>query len=127
MSNKIPYVISEAHPDYKRPCLFERFGVVDEMMIEIFFVEKVTEFIYDRIDSDNVQSEDDITRFWENYYDEYYMDNTPWEARIFINGEWENVCPTDIQIFECLQRMIKDENDEETIEFESTIEVIDMK
>ena len=105
MSLKIPYVISESHPDYKRPYLFEDFGAVDENMIDTFFVEKVAEFITERCNIDEINQVEDISKFWESYYDEYYMDNAPWDARIFINGKWINVHPTDVQIFDCINRI----------------------
>jgi hypothetical protein len=116
MTTKIPYVISEAYPDYKRPYLEQHFGTIDEQLIGTFFVEKAAEFIYERTDMDDHQTVDDIVNFWENYFDECYMDNSPWDARIFINGEWENVCPSNVEIFECLNRMRtveKNEEDEE--------------
>lgn len=113
MTTKIPYVISEAHPDYKRPYLLQDFGTVDENLIGTFFVEKAAEFIYDRTGDDDIETVDDVTSFWENYYDEYYMDNSPWDAIIFINGEWKNVCPSNIEIFECLKRIKIEENNEE--------------
>ena len=119
MTTKIPYVISEAYPDYKRPSLEQHFGTIDEQLIGTFFVEKAAEFIYERTDMDDHQTVDDIKSFWENYFDEYYMDNSPWDARIFINGEWENVCPSNVEIFECLNRMRtveKNKEDEENEE-----------
>lgn len=128
MSVKIPYVISESHPDYKRPWLNQQFGSIDENLKDTFFVEKAVEFIYERIDAEDIESVDDIQKFWDNYYDDCYMDNSPWDARIYINGEWENVCPTNIEIFECIQRIKSGEkinkeepsvsSDDEEIEFE---------
>lgn len=122
MSLNIPYVISEANPDYKRPYLYQDFGIIDENLIDTFFVEKVTEFIYDRCSIDDIKSVDDITQFWNTYFDEYYMDNSPWDAVVFINGEWKNVMPTDIQIFECFQRIKTDEKEPEQ---EQELEQID--
>lgn len=119
MTTKIPYVISEAHPDYKRPCLAQHFGTIEEQLIGTFFVEKAAEFIYERTDMDDHQTVDDIVNFWDNYFDECYMDNSPWDARIFINGEWKNVCPSNIEIFECLNRMRTAEKNEEDKEEES--------
>ena len=121
MTPNIPYVISEAHPDYKRPYLLQDFGVVDEKLIDTFFVEKVVEFIYDR-NGEDIKSVDDISNFWYNYFDEYYMDNSPWDALIFINGEWKNVTPTDIEIFECFQRMKKEQEQLEQEQLELELE-----
>lgn len=119
MSNKIPYVISEANPDYKRPYLHQQFGTIDEQLIDTFFVEKVAEFICDRTDSDNITCIDDIIEFWENYYTEYYMDNSPWDAIIFINDEWKSACPSNFEIFECLNRMRTADKNEEDKQEES--------
>jgi actin-related protein len=33
------------------------------------------------------------------------MDNSPWDATIFFDGEWKNVCPSNVEIFECLKRI----------------------
>jgi hypothetical protein len=131
MSTKLPYVISEAYPDYKRPSLEQHFGTIDEQLIGTFFVEKAAEFIYERTDMDDHQTVDDIVNFWENYFDEYYMDNSPWDARIFINGKWENVCPSNLEIFECLNRMRtvekneEDKKDKEDSEEDSEEELLD--
>ena len=139
MTPNIPYVISEAHPDYKRPYLNQDFGIIDAKMIDTFFVEKVSEFIYDRCDIDTIKSVDDIEIFWNNYFDEYYMGNSPWDAVIFIEGEWKNVMPTNVQIFECLNRIkneiteeqekeqINDEDDNINIELTSEEEEIQEK
>lgn len=117
MSSKIPYVISESHPDYKRPYLYQDFGTIDEQLIDTFFVEKAAEFIYDRTNNDDIKTVDDITEFWDNYFDEYYMNNSPWTAKMFIKEEWVNACPTNVEIFECLNRMrIAEQNDEEESE-----------
>lgn len=106
MANKIPYVISEAYPDYKRPCLHQQFGSIDENLKDTFFVEKVAEFIYERTDANNdIKSVDDIHHFWETYYDDAYMDNTPWDAKVFINNNWKTVIITELEIFECINRI----------------------
>ena len=40
MSVKIPYVISEAHPDYKRPHLNQEFSSIDENLKDTFLLRK---------------------------------------------------------------------------------------
>ena len=97
MLSKIPYVISEAHPDYKRPYLFDNFGSIDENIIDTFFVETVSEFILDRKDINTISSITDIEDFWNYYYQEYYMENAPWTAMIFINGNWKSITPSNIE------------------------------
>lgn len=109
-----PYVISESHPDYKRPWLEQTFGVVKEEDIDTFFLNEICTFILDRIDINSLECENDVETFFDNYYDEYYMGNPPWDAQIFKNGEWENVTLLYETIWEHIQ-LIKSQ-DQETIE-----------
>lgn len=64
----IPYVILEAHPDWKRPYVLPEFGMIQEDKLTDFLLEKLVEFVYDRIDIENLNNIDDITNFWEHYY-----------------------------------------------------------
>jgi hypothetical protein len=100
MTNKIPYVISQAFPDHTRPYLSQIFGTIEENEIDLFFIEEVSEFILEREYINTINDIDDINLFWKNYYDEYYMDNLPWEATIFIHGKWKSVTPTNELIFQ---------------------------
>ena len=103
MTVYIPYVISVAFPDYKRPWLSQEFGVVDEKSIDTFFVEKVSEFIVDRFDMDEIQKVEDIQHFWDSYYDDFYMANKPWQATIFIEGKWRCANPSNEVVFHYIQ------------------------
>jgi hypothetical protein len=129
MLSKIPYVISEAHPDYKRPYLFDNFGSIDENIIDTFFVETVSEFILDRKDINTISSITDIEDFWNYYYQEYYMENAPWTAMIFINGNWKSITPSNIEIFECIKRIKNEENEEKQLLNDNKIEedIVDFK
>jgi hypothetical protein len=105
MSNKVPFIISEAYPDYKRPCLNQMFGACFKHEIPSYFINKAAEFILERSDLDAVNNIEGIKDFWSQFYDEYYMDNHPWEANIFIDGKWVNVTPTDDEILERIQKL----------------------
>lgn len=107
----IPYVISVAHPDYKRPYLNQDFGVVKEEEIDTYFLHKVCEFILDRSGDDdlNLQS---INDFFDNYFEEYFMMNAPWSAIVFRNGEWENVTPSYEKIWQHIQLLKLQENED---------------
>lgn len=96
----VPYVISIAHPDYKRPYLDQEFGAISEELKDMFFIKKASEFILDRIDEEEINTEDDIDNFFETYYRDYYMDNAVWEASAFINNEWVCVSPSRKLIFQ---------------------------
>lgn len=105
----IPYVISIAHPDYKRPYVQEIFGAVDEQSIESFFLQRVVDFILN--DDMKYESTQDIKRFWTDYYNESYMDNRPWTARIYKDGAWKDATPTNEQIIRSVQERYKEEED----------------
>lgn len=99
----LPYVISEACPDYKRPSLNQDFGVVKEDETQTYFLDRICNFILERTDEDSLNCQYDIEKFFENFFDECYMNNSPWEAAIFRNGEWENATPSTEQIWEYIQ------------------------
>lgn len=94
----IPYVISEAHPDYKRPYLSQDFGICQEKDVPELFINKCADFIFGMTSGDDIESVNDIKNFFDNYYDEYYMDNYPWQANMFINGEWSCFIPSEEQL-----------------------------
>ena len=62
----IPYVISEAHPDYKRPWINNIHGIIGLDKMTEFFLEEVAIFILDRTNIERLKSEHDITNFWIN-------------------------------------------------------------
>lgn len=98
----IPFVILEAHPDYKRPYVLPFFGMVEEYKLKDTILEKLVDFVYDRIGIDNVTSVIDVEQFWIEFYSDCYMDNPPWEATAIINGVWEEVYITNVELFEAL-------------------------
>lgn len=103
----IPYVILEAHPDWKRPYVLPEFGMISEYKLKNYLLEKLVEFVYDRINIENLKSVDDIDNFWQHFYDDCYMDNSPWEAIAIIDGIWENVSPSNEEVYNAL---IKEKN-----------------
>lgn len=124
MSSKVAYVIQEAHPDYKRPSVSTYFGTIDESEMKAFFIEQVTDFIFHICYDANVKSSNDIKKIWTNFYQEYYMDNAPWSANIFINGEWMHSTPSNEEIYECYIKM-KADYEKEPDEEEDDNNVID--
>lgn len=93
----IPYVISVAYPDYKRPSVEHDFGVVNEEEMETYFLDEVSNFVLDRTGDDDLNLQK-INDFFDNYFEEYFMMNAPWSAMVFRNGEWENVTPSNDKI-----------------------------
>jgi hypothetical protein len=99
----IPYIISKAYPCYKCPEVSQEYGAIKEEKLDIFFLRNVSDFIIDGL-PEEVNSVDDITSFWEDYYSEYYMNNPPYDVMIFKNDEWLNATPSDDQIFEFIKK-----------------------
>lgn len=93
----IPYVISEAHPDYKRPCVDQDFGVVKEDEMETYFLDKVSNFVLERIGDKDISLQD-INDVFDNYFEDCFMMNEPWSAMVFRNGKWENIRPSNDKI-----------------------------
>lgn len=106
MEEKIPFVISEANPDYKRPFLLQQFGTCNKSDVPSYFINKVAEFIFDRSVPDAINNLEGIQEFWNQYYSDCYMDNPPWEATIFMDGTWFNVTPTNEEILEAIKKLI---------------------
>ena len=98
----IPFVILEAHPDYKRPYVLPFFGMIEEDKLKDTLLAKLVDFVYDRIGIDNVTSVIDVEQFWVEFYSDCYMDNPPWEANAIINGVWQEINITNIELFEAL-------------------------
>jgi hypothetical protein len=99
----VPYIISIAYPDYKRPYLHQEFGVCKDEDVPNLFIDKCAEFIFDRTSDGDIESCQDINAFFENYFEYYYMDNMPWEATVFLDGEWVSIIPTDEELFNKIQ------------------------
>jgi len=97
-----PVVIMEAHPDLKRPYILPFFGMIQENKLKEFLLEKLVEYVNNKIDITIINSIEDIEYFWDNIYSDCYMDNSPWEATAIVNGVWENVNPSNIDLFNAL-------------------------
>lgn len=100
---KVPYVILEACPDYKRPRTDAKYGVVNPEKLDEFFLDAITSFIEYNTDISNINTIQDLEKFWENYYMDSYMENEPWEARVFINRKWRKIeRPSNASILACI-------------------------
>lgn len=103
----IPYIIIEAHPDNKKPHLSHDFGTIEKSKLDNLLLEKLVEFVLPRIDIENLESKIDVELFWLHFYDECYIDNSPWSAIIFMDGKWIYKSPSDEKLFNSL---IKEKN-----------------
>lgn len=102
----IPYVILEAHPDRKRPYVLPYFDSIEENKLNSVLLRNLVEFVYGRIDVENLVGIEDIQRFWDNFYTDSYMDIIPWEAKAVINGEWTDIKIDDKDLLEELLKEI---------------------
>jgi hypothetical protein len=98
----VPYIVCEAYPDYKRPRTRIETRTVHKSQLNACLLKHLVDFVFDRIDVDKLKSAADVGEFWEEFYAEYYMDNYPWEARAFIDGEWKFLNISDEALFAAL-------------------------
>jgi hypothetical protein len=63
--------------------------------------------------NDTLQKFEKVSDIIDSYYDEYYMGNSLWDARVFINGEWKNMTPSNEKIWEHIQLIKLQEKEEE--------------
>lgn len=107
----VPYVISTAYPDYKTPYLHQEFGICQIVNVRKLLIDKCVEFILEMMSYkyEKIQTVNDVQFFFNNYYEECYMDNYPWEAVIFADGEWCHIIPSDQELFDRIQILKKKE------------------
>jgi hypothetical protein len=91
-SDIIPYTVETAHPDYKRPCVSVKHSqTTREKMIddlnEAYFNALVDELYYD-CEYHGEFTQENLDKFFDNYYSETYMDNSPLSVSYFVDGEW---------------------------------------
>jgi hypothetical protein len=111
-------VFSSVRTGRKRPYLHQDFGLVKEDETQTYFLDKISEFISDIIDYETLKSVEDMDNFFDNYCDDCYMENSPWDVMIFRNGEWENMTPSFDKIWEHIQLLKLEEKKEEKYEEE---------
>jgi hypothetical protein len=114
MTNRqIPYVIIEAHPDYKRPYALPEFNVVEETKLHSRILDRLVDFVYEQLNMETVTTVKDIEMFWDNYYSGSYMSMTPWQATAFIRGEWEDICISNEELLDALLKTYKKQKEDD--------------
>lgn len=96
----LPYIITTVEKG-KIPYIYNNISTIEEDEYENFFLENIVEFVYDRIDLDDLESVKDIDNFFDNFYEykDFILDNEPWSAYIFRNNNWESIRPSNIDIY----------------------------
>lgn len=103
----VPYIISFAHQDYKRPHVEQIFGqgTVDDYKnnILVMICETVRDWSCEEEWAD--EEVEEVEERVASIYTDYSMSaNNAWEAKAFVNGEWIDVTPTNKEL---AQRMIQ--------------------
>jgi len=86
----IPYIVETAHPDYKRPyvSVATKQTTADKLETDLndaYFKALVNELCYDY---EGPITQESLDKFFDNYYRETYMDNSPVSIMYFMDGEW---------------------------------------
>ncbi len=98
MSTIIPYVIIEYQSNLTREDVLPNFGMIQQDKLSDFLLTKMVNFVYHKIDVENINSVADI---------ENLRTNIQWEAMAVINGLWINVSPSNEELFNAF---IKEKN-----------------
>lgn len=116
----IPYVISTTHPDYKRPYVYNDFGMIEKSKLKQFALESLVEFL--DISIYTINSVQDLVYYMSyGYYEQCdsYMDNNCWEMSAVINGEWHTINIKNEEIFNAIleqRKKNKEEEEEESLD-----------
>jgi hypothetical protein len=99
-STIIPYIVETAHPDYKRPCVLVQTKQTTADQLEIALIDEyydalVNELYYQK---EGPMTQESLDKFFENYYHETYMDNSPLSIMYFMDGEWHYFDQPSIEI-----------------------------
>lgn len=110
MTAIVPYIVCTAHPDYKRPRVdidfkqTTRESLIDDLS-EAYFKVLVDELYYNH----DTITQENLDKFFDNYYREHYMDNSPLEMTYFMDGKWHNFDQPPIEVLsEIHKRWIAD-------------------
>ena len=96
----LPYIITTVEKG-KIPYIYNNIGSIEEDECENFFLENIVNFVYNRLNLDEIESVKDIDNLFDNFYEykDFILDNEPWSAYIFRNNTWESIRPSNIDIY----------------------------
>ena len=97
-TNKVAYLIT--YISYS--CVYNYKGTIDELLLEQFLLDEVSEYIINNSCSTKFETIDDLKKFW-NRYQGYNV----WEAYYIKNNDWINATPTDEDILFNIYEMTK--------------------
>lgn len=114
----IPYVISTAHPNYKRPHVYNDFGMIEKSKLKQFALESLVEFLDMSIYT--INSVQDLVYYMSyGYYEQSdcYMDNNCWDMWVVIDGQWGGIDITKEEMYDAiLQQKKKNKEEEESLD-----------
>jgi hypothetical protein len=98
----IPYVIMISYPELSH--IHHIFSSSYKGSLNADLLEQFVDFMYSRIDTNNLNSVKDIADFWINWINNNNncTSNSLWSVMSFINNRWVYTTPTDEVLFEGL-------------------------
>ncbi len=117
----VPYVVSIAWPDHKRPYVdvVHKVTTKAEMVKEIVndyaeFLEEnkchlSDDYSYDDedIEKEQIRSAEDIARIRNSFFEYAGMQNELYDVKAFVNGKWIDAMPTLSQVLQRLSEIYK--------------------
>lgn len=102
MTTIVPYIVCTAHPDYKRPyvSVIQKQTTCETLIVDLteaYFKALVDELYYSE-EYHGELSQENLDKFFDNYYREHYMDNSPLEMTYFMDGKWHNYDQPPIEV-----------------------------
>ena len=95
---KVAYIISSIDIDYQPPYLYNDIGVIEKNNAYPFILKNLIDFVYDKIDLQNLKTVEDIEQFWLDYESEIKINNRSWSACIFLDSKWCNIYPNNKEL-----------------------------
>ncbi len=99
-----PLVITTSYPDYKRPEVKSDYKIVNASKIDALVMDLYVKSLIDIQSGQKIVNVEDIDCIIESFCDGCCMPGEFFEAKAVINGEWKDVTPTFLQLFEVLEK-----------------------
>ena len=105
-SNTVALVISIAYPEAKFQNVYQKFITLPEEALDNYLLEDIYNLITRGYDPETIKSItgiEYIENFWSEYYKYLRMNNKPWSAMVWKNGEWISQMPSNEEIWKYVQ------------------------
>ena len=123
----VPYVMSEAYPRAYDPFVNHTYGVINIDEMHLFILHKMaTDYSetyksvceYRKLKNKYIKNKyikniSDLHRVYKFRDWGHPMNNPYWEFAVFINGEWEDLTPTEQEVIEYIKELNSDNTEDE--------------